>query len=65
MTRLRFDAEAHHRLEAGGKVLLGGQEDEFSKAVADALLADPNVPVSVVKPPAVTEGATKEEVKSK
>ena len=63
MTRLRFDAEPHHELVVGAKVLKGGQEDEFTKAVADALLADPTVPVSVVKPPAETEGADKKEDK--
>ena len=63
MTRLRFDAEPHHELVVGPKVLKGGQEDEFSKDVADRLLADPNVPVSVVKPQVETTGATEKEVK--
>ena len=68
MPRLRFDTLEHspqHQYEVGGKTYSGGDEDEFSKDVAAALLADPHVPVSVVKAPVETTGATREEVKSK
>ena len=67
MPRLRFDAPEHspqHLFEVGGKTYGGGDEDEFSKDVADRLLADPHVPVSVVKPSVETTGATEKEVKT-
>jgi hypothetical protein len=68
MTRLRFDAPAHsphYQYVVRGKTYGGGDEGEFPKDVAAALLADPNVPVSVVKAPVVIEGADKKEVESK
>lgn len=50
MTRIQFNAPAHHKLEVDGEIVAyGGQETDVDEAVADSLIAEPSNGVTVAR----------------
>ena len=49
--QIKYEAPAHHALEAEGQTVQGGETFEVSDAAGKRLLSDPHVHVSTVEPP--------------
>ena len=62
MRQLRYDEHPRHRLKVGEGFVHGGRLFEVEDDLAEALLADPHVPVTEPMPEAASgdEGETQE-----
>lgn len=62
MRQLRYDEAPRHRLKIGDGFVHGGREFEVDDDLADALLADPHIPVTETQPETASgdKGTTQE-----